>query len=264
MGDPTQIHQILMNFCTNAGHAMREKGGVLEVTLEDIEVDPDFAARHADLKPRPYLNLTVSDTGHGMTPEVLKRIFDPFFTTKEKSEGTGMGLSVVHGIVNSYGGTINVYSEPGEGSSFEVFLPAIERGLEPEKRVEKPIPMGTEHILFIDDEQPMVEMGKQLLETLGYEVTARTSSIEGLELFKAQHDKFDLVITDMTMPNMTGRDLANELMSIRPHIPIILCTGFSEQIDEHKAKDMGITAFVMKPIIMREMASTIRQVLDKK
>ncbi len=264
LGDPTQIHQILMNLCTNAGHAMQEKGGALEVSLENVEFGSELAVRHPDLKSGPYLNLTVSDTGHGMPSDVLERIYDPFFTTKEKGEGTGMGLSVVHGIVKSYGGTIDAYSELGKGTRFKVFFPIIERRIEPDKREEKPILRGTERILFIDDEQPLVNMGKQLLESLGYKVTTRNSSTEALALFKAQPEKFDLVITDMTMPNMTGDKLAEELIGVRPDIPIILCTGFSNRITKDKALEMGIGALVMKPIVRHEIANTIRQVLDKK
>jgi CheY-like chemotaxis protein len=263
MADPTQIHQILMNLCTNADHAMREKGGVLEVKLEDVELDADFTAAHPNIKPGAYINLTVSDTGHGIPPGVLERIFDPFFTTKEIGEGTGMGLSVVHGIVGSYGGAITAYSEPGQGSTFKVYLPIIERRKEPEIRTEESISTGSERILFVDDESVLVDMGKQILESLGYDVITRTSSIEALELFKAQPDRFELVITDMTMPNMTGDDLAQELMHIKPNIPIILCTGFSATIDEQKARAMGIRAFVLKPIVKREIAATIRKVLDQ-
>jgi len=241
---------------------MREKGGVLEVKLENIELDANFTASHPDMKPGAYLNLTVSDTGHGMPSGVLERVFDPFFTTKETGEGTGMGLSVVHGIVGNYGGVITAYSEPGRGSTFKVYLPIIETHKEPEIRTEEPIPTGSERILLIDDELPLVDIGKQILESLGYDVETRTSSIEALELFKAQPDRFDLVVTDMTMPNMTGEDLALELMRIKPNIPIIICTGFSATIDDRKARAMGIRAFVWKPIVKREIAATIRKVLD--
>jgi PAS domain S-box-containing protein len=263
IGDSTQIHQVLMNLCTNAAHAMEDDGGLLTVSLSDVELDSEFVSNHPDLKPGPYLNLIVSDTGHGISPDVMEKIFDPFFTTKEKGEGTGMGLSVVHGIVRSHGGDIYVYSEPGKGSIFKVYLPAIERRLKPEERVERPIPTGIERILFIDDEPAIVNMGKQILKSLGYDVTTRTSSIEALELFKAQKDRFDLVITDMTMPQMTGDNLSRELMSIRPDIPVILCTGFSTRIDEKQAMDMGIRAFVSKPILKSEIAETIRGVLDE-
>jgi PAS domain S-box-containing protein len=264
MGDSTQIHQILMNLCTNAAHAMEDKGGLLTVNLSDVELDSEFISNHPDLKPGRYINLTVTDTGHGISTDVLKKMFDPFFTTKEKGEGTGMGLSVIHGIVRSHGGTIYVYSEPGKGSTFKVYLPAIERSLKPEDRIEKPIATGTESVLLVDDEPAIVNIGKQVLESLGYNVVTRTSSIEALEYFKAQSDRIDLVITDMTMPKMTGEVLANELMRVRPDIPVIVCTGFSTRIDEKKAKDMGIRAFVPKPVLKREIAETIRMVLDEK
>ena len=262
MGDSTQIHQIIINLCTNAAHAMEDKGGILTVSLSDAELDSKFISNHPELKPGPYIRLTVTDTGHGMLPDVLEKIFIPFFTTKEKGAGTGMGLSVVHGIVNSHGGTIYADSEPGKGSSFEVFLPVIERRLKPEGRIEQPMPTGTERILFIDDEPAIVNMCKQILASLGYDVVTRTSSIEALELFMAQTDRFDLVITDMTMPQMTGENLARELFRIRPDIPVILCTGFSARMDENKAMAMGIQAFISKPILKREIAEAIRAVLD--
>ena len=262
LADPTQIHQVLMNLCANADHAMREKGGVLEVKLEEVELDADFTALQPDMKPGAYLNLTVSDTGSGMPPDVLERIFDPFFTTKETGEGTGMGLSVVHGIIGSYGGAITAYSEPGQGSTFKVYLPIIETSKEAHIGPEESIPIGSERILFVDDESVLVNMGKQIFESLGYDVTTRTSSIEALELFKNQPDRFDLVITDMTMPNMTGEDLAQELIRIKPNIPIILCTGFSAKIDDQKASAVGIRALVLKPIVKREIATTVRKVLD--
>jgi PAS domain S-box-containing protein len=263
MADPTQIHQILLNLCANAEHAMREKGGVLKVELENVELDADFTARHPDMTPGAYLYLTVGDTGHGMPPDVLARIFDPFFTTKETGEGTGMGLSVVHGIIGSYGGAITAYSEPGQGSTFKVYLPIIERRKEPRAEAEESIPTGSERILFVDDELALANLGKQTLESLGYDVDIRTGSIEALELFKNKPDRFDLVITDMTMPNMTGEDLAQELMHIKPNIPIILCTGFSAKIDDQKASAMGIRAFALKPIVRQKIATTIRKVLDQ-
>jgi PAS domain S-box-containing protein len=261
LGDYTKIHQVLMNLCTNAAHAMRKKGGVLSVSLADVELDADYAAKHFDIKPGLYLKLSVRDTGQGISSDLLGQIFDPFFTTKQQGEGTGMGLSVVHGIVKSHGGTISVYSEPGEGSIFNVYLPAIESSSEQKAREEKPVPTGTERILFVDDEQALVKMGKQLLEFLGYKVTTSTSSIEALELFKVQPDKFDLVITDLTMPNMTGDELAQKLMAIRPDIPVILCTGFSTKMTAEKTKKMGIRAFVLKPVIKQDIAETIRKVL---
>ncbi|MBW1731994.1 MAG: response regulator, partial [Deltaproteobacteria bacterium] len=206
--------------------------------------------------------LSVSDTGHGMTPEVMERIFDPYFTTKDKSEGTGLGLAMVHGIVRDHGGTINVYSEPGKGSIFRVYLPVIEKE---EEKVQEPaahLPKGNERILFVDDEPTLIEVGVQMLEFLGYKVTARTSSVEALELFKTKPEEFDLVITDMTMPHMTGDILAQKLMEIRPSIPVIICTGFSERISAEKAKQMGIQGFAMKPLIMEDLARIIREVLE--
>jgi PAS domain S-box-containing protein len=264
LADPTQIHQVIMNLCTNAYHAMNEKGGVLDVSLTDIELDADYTAKHLNTYPGPYLRLTVSDTGHGIEKEVIDRVFEPYYTTKGKSGGTGMGLAVVHGIVKSHGGIITVYSKPGKGSTFNVFLPRIEpveAAEETEIRVGK-IPTGKEHILFIDDEPAIVDIAKGMLEHLGYTVEARTSAIEALAAFKVLSDKFDLIISDMTMPKMTGDELARELMAIRPDIPIMLCTGFSEHINEEKAKAIGIQKFVMKPFILREMAESIRQVLD--
>ncbi len=264
MADPTQLHQVIMNLCTNAGSAMYEKGGELSVNIVDVDIDSEFVDRPFDVEPGTYIKISVSDTGYGISPEVMERIFDPFFTTKEKGEGTGMGLSVVHGIIKSLGGTITVDSELEKGSTFKVYIPAIESEavLEPESAV--PLPVGTERILFVDDEESQVNLSKQMLERLGYKVVTRTNSFEALELFKATPNEFDLVITDMTMPNMTGDKLAAELLKIKPNIPIILCTGFSATIDEHKAKAIGIRAFVNKPILMEDIATAIRKVLDKK
>lgn len=198
-----------------------------------------------------------------MTPDVKDRIFEPYFTTKEKDVGTGLGLSVVNGIVDSHGGTITVYSEPGKGSTFHVYLPLIQgKAIKTEMDEQAPILTGNERILFIDDESALVEIGKQMLERLGYEVTTRTSSIGALELFKAQPYQFDLVITDMTMPKMTGDKLTKELIKIRRDIPIIICTGYSVRISEEKAKVMGIKGFVMKPFVMRDVANNFRKVLN--
>jgi two-component system cell cycle sensor histidine kinase/response regulator CckA len=263
IGDSTQIHQILMNLCTNASHAMQDKGGILTVNLFDAQLDSEFVSKHPDLKPGSYINLTVTDSGHGIPASTIEKIFNPFFTTKEKGKGTGMGLPVVHGIVHSHGGVIYAHSEPGKGSTFNVFLPALEKRLKPEDKFEKPIPTGTERILFIDDEPSIVNTSKQILESLGYDVVTCVSSIEALRLFKAQKDRFDLVITDMTMPQMTGENLAGELIRIKPDIPVILCTGFSASMDEKKAMDMGIRAFVSKPILKRELSEIIRNVLDR-
>ncbi len=261
LADPTQVHQVLTNLCTNAAHAMREKGGVLEVTLVNTEVGKDEADQHPDLNPGKYVKLTVSDTGHGMDPRVLEQIFDPFFTTKKVGEGTGMGLSVVHGIVKSHAGAITVHSEPGKGATFNVFLPCVESKVKHETKTFETATIGNEKILFVDDEEDTVDMIKKLLERLGYQVESITSSAEALEIFRAQPKKYDLVITDMTMPHMTGEMLAKELLAIRPDIPIILCTGFNEMISEDRAKAIGIREFAMKPLRIYDLAKIIQKVL---
>ena len=263
LADPTQIHQILMNLATNAHHAMREKGGVLEVALAPVELDSNEVAAYPDLKPGSYLKLSMSDTGPGMDLSTKERIFDPYFTTKEKGVGTGMGLSVVHGIVKGHDGAIAVFSEPGKGTTFHVLFPRIEKEIEYKAEALEPLPLGNERILFVDDEKALVDLGKKMLERLGYKVFPRTSSIEALEAFRADPRKFDLVITDMTMPNMTGDELAEEIMAIRSDTPIILCTGFSERITKEIAEEMGIREFAMKPLLMSDLAKIIRKVLDK-
>ena len=262
--DPTQIHQVLMNLCTNAAHAMREQGGILEVKLTRVNLDASQVALHHDLQPGPHQRLTVSDTGHGMIPEVAERIFDPYFTTKEKGEGTGLGLAVVHSIIKGSDGTITVYSEPGKGTTFHVYFPIKEREELKAEKDSRPdeSPTGNERILLIDDEETILEVGKQMLERLGYKVVVKNSSIEALELFTKQPDRFDLVITDMTMPGLRGDRLAKDLMNIRPDIPVILCTGFSEHIAEERAKEMGIREFVMKPFVTDEFARIVRKALD--
>jgi len=262
--DPTQIHQVLMNLCMNASQAMGDQGGVLEVSLEKIDLDEGRSPSTLGLEPGPYLRLRVSDTGHGIPPEVLPRIFDPYFTTKEVGKGTGLGLAVVHGILKSYGGGISVSSEVGKGSSFGVYFPRIEAPSPTLEAVQaEPLPPGRkERVLFVDDEQAIVEIGQKILEYLGYEAVVRTSSLEALELFRAKPYQFDLVITDMTMPNMTGAGLAHEILGIRPGMPIILCTGFSEQMSGEKAKGLGIREFVMKPLVVMDLAKAMRRALD--
>jgi len=262
MADPTQIHQVLMNLCTNAAHAMRESGGLLTVDLSEVILGADIRNQYSDLSPGTYIKLVVRDTGHGMEGTIQERIFDPFFTTKERGEGTGMGLAVVLGIVKSHGGAITVQSQVAKGSTFNVFFPLIEAEIEVKPTVAAAIPTGTEHILFVDDELALVDLGKKILERLGYHVTTRTSSIEALELFIEQPEKFDLVITDMTMPNMTGDELASRLMEVRPDIVVILCTGYSERISREKAQSMGIKEFILKPLVMSELGKVIRTVLD--
>jgi PAS domain S-box-containing protein len=265
MADPTQIHQILMNLCTNAFHAMRNDGGVMEVSLTRVQVSAKETTEYSNLIPGPYIKLTVSDTGIGMEPEVLERIFDPYFTTKVAGEGTGLGLAVIYGIVKRYKGTIKVHSHPGKGSLFEVLLPRVEytdHGLKtPEQET---IPGGREKILLIDDEKDIVYTVQNTLTRLGYQVTPMTGSIEALETFRIDPDFFDVIITDLTMPHLTGVDLSKQIKQIRPDIPIILCTGYSEMIDDRKAEGLGIEAFLMKPIGNRVLAGTIRRLLDRR
>jgi CheY-like chemotaxis protein len=241
---------------------MRETGGTLEVSLEEVRVDNAMASLAPDLSPGRYQKLMVRDTGHGMSPEVVERIFDPFFSTKEPGQGTGLGLSVVHGIVTKHGGSIDVTSKAGEGTTFEVYFPSLEEVEEKPVDEVSTLPTGTERILLVDDEAAMVEMERQMLESLGYRVTTQTSSMVALATFKSQPDAFDLVMTDMTMPRMTGADLSKEVLKIRPGMRIILCTGYSERILEDSAKAIGIREFVLKPIVLREIAHIIRRALD--
>ena len=263
LADPTQIHQILMNLCANSFHSMRDHGGTLDIKLDKASLDADFFERHPHVSPGRHVRLSVRDTGSGIAADSIHRIFEPYFTTKPAGEGTGLGLSVVHGIVKSCGGAIEVHSEPGEGTLFELYFPVFgDREERREEPGEQPVSAGSERILLVDDELAIVQLGQQLLEGMGYEVVTRTSSVEALELFKVKPDLFDLIITDMTMPGMTGKDLARRMLQIRPGIPIILCTGFSSQIDEAKAQQIGIKAFAMKPLLMRDIAKLIRKVLD--
>jgi PAS domain S-box-containing protein len=265
LADPTEVHQVLFNLCTNAAHAMEEKGGAIEITLADTTIDSQANATSANLRPGDYLRLSVSDTGHGIDPLISERIFDPYFTTKEMGRGSGLGLALVDGIVKRHEGAITVDSEPGVGTIFHVYLPKVEStGKQEVEEFEGPVPRGTERVLFVDDEEILVELWKGTLEWLGYEVTATTSSLEALELFEAHPDRFDLVVTDYTMPHMTGVDLAKEIMRIRADVPVILCTGYSERITEERAKEMGIRAFAMKPLNMRIIAEMVRSVLDEK
>jgi len=264
-GDPTQIHQIIMNLCTNAYHAMQETGGKLEVSLKEIDISYEQSVERVGMKVGKHIELLVKDSGHGMNPQVIERIFEPYYTTKEQGKGTGLGLSVIHGIVKNHGGDITVSSQPGKGSSFKVYMPIIDE-VEEETQTDEPLIEinGKERILLIDDEQQIIDIERQILERLGYTVTSTTDSQEALEEFAAQPDHFDLVITDMTMPKMTGDQLAQRMMDIKPQIPVILCTGFNETISEEKALAMGIDKFVMKPVVKEELASTIRKVLDNR
>jgi len=262
LSDPTQVHQIIMNLCTNANHAMEESGGVLEIELKNISLTNNDSRPSIRLPPGDYVELTIADTGCGIGPDVLDKIFDPYFTTKDIGKGTGLGLSIVQGIVADYQGTVTVESQLGRGTSFHVFFPVINREALPLDRSSGTFPPGDERVLFIDDEAILTEMGQEMLERLGYRVTIRNSSLDALTTFQNDPHAFDLVITDQTMPGMTGSDLARRLLQIRPDIPIILCTGYSNLIDETTAKSMGIKAFAMKPLTMSSIAELIRQVLE--
>jgi signal transduction histidine kinase/ActR/RegA family two-component response regulator len=261
-GNPTQVHQIFMNLCTNAAHAMEADGGILKVSLTDIAFTEPEAIAHEILSPGNYLKIEVSDTGTGIEPEVLSSIFEPYFTTKSAGEGTGLGLAMVHGIVSGYRGVITVESDPGRGTAFFIFLPQAPKHEHRLKHQRFEAEGGNERILVVDDEQPIAEMMQQMLERLGYAATVRTSSLKALELFRLKPMNFDLVITDMTMPNMTGDKLAVALMEIRPDIPLVLCTGYSKKMSAERALELGIKAFVLKPLVKTEFTQIVRKVLD--
>jgi nitrogen-specific signal transduction histidine kinase/ActR/RegA family two-component response regulator len=263
LADPTQINQILINLFTNSDHAMSD-GGIIEITLKNVEFNKQPTARHPDLRPGRYVHLTVADTGHGISQENIDRIFDPYFTTKEVGKGAGMGLAVVHGIVKDHNGIIKVESELGKGTAFSIFFPGIKKEAAVETETDEILPIGNERILFIDDEESLVKLGHQRLAQLGYKVEATTSPIEALALFRSRPDQFDLIITDMTMPLMTGDKLIKETLNIRSDIPVILCTGFSEKIDEKKATAVGAAGYIEKPVYQHNLAYKVRSVLDAK
>jgi PAS domain S-box-containing protein len=257
VADAVQVHQVLMNLCTNAGHAMREKGGRLEVRLEAATAGAPRVP--SGLKAGPYLRLSVSDTGHGMESTVQERIFEPFFTTKPIGEGTGLGLSVVHGIIKSHGGEITVSSAVHQGTTFEVFLPQSEMRADDLKPETGPARGASERILLVDDEEALTFMMQQILEKLGYQVTAFTNSRQALEAFKADSKAFDLVLTDQTMPRMTGAELMAEVHSLRPELPVIVCTGY----DRNSMNSAG-GLFILKPVDVRVLAEMIRKALADK
>ncbi len=264
LADPTQMHQVVMNLCTNAFHAMRPKGGILEVSLKPETIAPAAAERIPGLAPGRYLHLSVRDTGCGMTPEVMARMFDPFFTTKPAGEGTGLGLSVSHGIVKSHHGAIDVSSSPGVGSTFHVYLPTVEMPAEakpPSDRGE--LPKGHERILFVDDEAALIQVGKKILSLLGYLVVTRTDPREARDLFQQDPKAFDLVITDLTMPHLTGLELATELRRSRPDVPIILCSGTEIPSDVASGQSLPCLDVLQKPYSRRDLALVVRQALDR-
>ena len=243
---------------------MRESGGILDISLSRIALDEDETVRHQNLSPGQYALLSVMDTGQGIPEDVVDRIFDPFFTTKQVDEGTGMGLSVVHGIVKNHDGAITVFSKPGKGAVFHVLLPLVSsNSQDPERDGRQAMPTGNERILFVDDDDILLETQERILLRLGYAVVAMQSSSRALEAFKKQPHKFDLIITDQTMPRVTGLDLARACIAVRPDIRIILCTGYSESVSEEMARTAGIRAFLMKPVVMGKLARTVRDVLDE-
>lgn len=264
LADPTQLHQVIMNLCANAEYAMRATGGLLLIQVDAVDVDASLVSQCAALHVGPYVRVSIRDTGHGMPPEVRERIFDPFFTTKPIGEGAGMGLAMDHGIVTNHGGAITVDSTPDDGTTITLYLPRIEDAPAQPATAEEFIMRGIGRILFVDDEEVLILAGRAMLEWFGYEVDTSSSGLEALDMFRANPHRYDLVITDQTMPQMTGEGLVQELRRIRPDIPIILCTGFSHVMDAEKAQTLGIDAFCMKPMQAQELASTIQQVLRRR
>jgi DNA-binding response OmpR family regulator len=262
IADATQIHQVMFNLCTNASHAMEPDGGVLTVRLDPVTLD-NAAVADMDLAPGNYARLVVADTGHGIDKDIIDRIFDPYFTTKATGKGTGMGLSVVHGIIKGNGGGIRVFSGPGRFTEFHLYLPRVDTIIDTEPTIfnQQHLPGGHEHILIVDDEEMLVDMMRQVLEQLGYTVSAHTNSTEALKAFCGCPQAYDLLITDMTMPGMTGTGLVKAVRAVRSDIPIILCTGFNEQIGQENSRSLGIQALIMKPVGMQQLAETILNVL---
>jgi CheY-like chemotaxis protein/anti-sigma regulatory factor (Ser/Thr protein kinase) len=262
LADPIQINQVLMNICSNASQAMQETGGILKITVETESLQERIASSAFSIPSGDYLKIEVSDTGYGIDPDIIDRIFDPYFTTKDVGQGSGMGLAVVHGIVKNHQGAITVASQPGEGARFTVYLPVSSEKSVVEAKEPDKIPQDAESILFVDDEESIATMSGKILNRLGYKVETKTNPTEVLELFKSNPKHFDLVITDMTMPQMSGVELSGKLKEIRSDIPVIICTGHRSLVDEGKAKMAGTQGFIMKPIVKAEMAKMIRKVLD--
>ena len=261
--DSTQIHQIIVNLCTNAYHALEETGGNLSVALQNTSFDQQDLEHVTTVLPGKFVQLAIGDSGTGMSKEVQEKMFDPYFTTKETAKGTGMGLAIVHGIVQNHGGFITCHSEIGVGTVFQINLPALTERTVFEKEERRQVSAGNEHILLVDDESMLADMSRKMLERLGYSVTVRTSSSEALATFKNNPDAIDLIITDQTMPGMTGMDLAGKMLQIRPDLPIILCTGYSSTVTEQKVKAAGIKGFALKPLGKRKIATLVRQALDQ-
>lgn len=266
MADPTNIHQIIVNLCTNSLHAMEKEKGTLSVSLHQKEVSAEEIMGEQDIAPGSFIVLEVSDTGSGMDKTTLERIFDPYFTTKEVGKGTGLGLAVIHGIIHDYRGFIRVKSELGKGTSFYVYFPVSQQktpataGIEP---VES-LPSGTERILIVDDESMILNINRTVLERLGYKVSVTTDSLDALDIIRTDPDRFDLIVTDQTMANMTGAELAQEILKINHNMPIILCTGYSSVLSQEEALELGIKKYMTKPVNRKTLAKVVRQVLDQK
>lgn len=261
--ESTQIYQVLVNLCTNAGHAMDDRGGTLTVSLEGIEVSPEMATQHVGLQPGPHVHLSVRDEGHGIPSVIQERIFEPFFTTKPAGEGTGMGLAVVYGIVRGHGGAVEVESVQGHGATFHVYLPRAKAEDSGSIVPLADCPRGEGHVLFVDDEVAIVRVAKQMLESLGYEVTTSTDSRSALELFCANPERYDVVMTDQIMPGLEGDAFARELLCVRSDVPIILCTGYSERVATEEAQAKGIRKFLTKPILIEDMAKALHEVREQ-
>jgi CheY-like chemotaxis protein len=262
MGNDTQINQLLINLCNNAIDALPVKGGLITIELLNETIDILQTKYQTKLKPGQYAKLIVSDNGVGMDKVILDRVFEPYFTTKDIGEGTGIGLAVVHGIVERHGGAIYVDSKPGQGTIFTIFLPAHEGLLEQETDEQDILPVGDECILYVDDEPSIALLGKRHLENLGYTAESTTDPQKALDMVRSDPIKFDLLITDMAMPNMTGDQLIIETLKIRQDMPTIICTGYSAKISEKEAADIGARSYIMKPINKSELATTVRKVLD--
>jgi CheY-like chemotaxis protein len=263
LADPTQMHQVLMNLCTNAYHAMRVQGGVLTLRLDAVTVGADFVAQHGNLPAGDYLRITVSDTGHGMDEATRERIFEPFFTTKAIGQGTGMGLAVVYGIIADFGGSISVDSRVGYGTTFQIYLPKFASHPQNEEATEKALLPGTERILLIEDEEVIAHVTTEMLESFGYQVIAQTNSVEAVALFRCAPDQFDLVITDLTMPRLTGIEVAVELLRLRPDLPLLLISGTGEVLTLAMVESLGFRSYLSKPFTPNDLSWAIRQILDE-